>query len=394
MLVYRGDRSRDGAAVRAPADRVPARGGPGHAVHAGAAAARRDQERTRGGAASRSSSTSSRPRRTRSSRCSRSPASASAARGQNSGLAFVRLKRWDERKRARSTASQAIAGRAIGGLRADQATRWSSRSRRRRSASSATSSGFESSCRIAAALGHDALMRRATSCSAWPRRIRALTQRAPQRPRGHAAVQDRRRPGEGRRARACRSRDINATLAAAWGGAYVNDFIDAAGSSASTCRPTRRSACSPRTSTAGTCATAAARWCRSRRSHRALDLRLARARALQRLPGDADPGPGGAGRSSGEAMAAMERLAAQLPGRHRLRMDRPVLRGAAVGRAGAAAVRAVDPGRVPVPRRAVRELVDPVRRCMLVVPLGVARRAARGHAAAAWPTTCTSRSAC
>ena len=36
--------------------------------------------------------------------------------------------------------------------------------------------------------------------------------------------------------------------------------------SACTCRPTRRSACSPRISAAGTCATGPARWCRSRRS--------------------------------------------------------------------------------------------------------------------------------
>ena len=98
----------------------------------------------------------------------------------------------------------------------------------------------------------------------------------------------------------------------------------AAASSACTCRPTRRSACCPRTSTAGTCATRKGEMVPfSAFATARLELRLAAARALQRRAGvrrsRARPAPGV---SSGEAMDEMEELVGQAAAGHRPRVDR------------------------------------------------------------------------
>jgi multidrug efflux pump len=94
--------------------------------------------------------------------------------------------------------------------------------------------------------------------------------------------------------------------------------------------------------------------------------------------------------STGAAMAEMERLAAQLPAGFGYE-DRPVARGKAVRLAGLHPVRLLAAGGVPVPGRAVRELVIPLS-VMLVVPLGVLG-VLLGASCAGCPTTCTSRSA-
>ena len=122
----------------------------------------------------------------------------------------------------------------------------------------------------------------------------------------------------------------------------------------------------------------------------ALGHRRAADRALQRLSGDAHLGLGGAGlqlgRGDGRDGEARGAAAAGL----RLRMDRPVARGKARRRAGHHPVRLLDPGGVPVPGRAVRELDDPA----VGDPGGAAGRAGRAAgdlAARATRTTCTSR---
>ena len=94
----------------------------------------------------------------------------------------------------------------------------------------------------------------------------------------------------------------------------------------------------------------------------ALDLRLAAAGALQRRARDRDPGRAGAGRELRRGDGGDGAAGGAAAARHRPRVDGPVVRGAAVRRAGAAALRAVAARRVPVPRGAVRELVDPGRR--------------------------------
>jgi multidrug efflux pump len=76
--------------------------------------------------------------------------------------------------------------------------------------------------------------------------------------------------------------DVNATLAAAWGSAYVNDFIDKGRVKKVYLRLMRRTAWFRRTSTNGMCATRRATWCRFRCSRAPLELRLA---ALERFNG-------------------------------------------------------------------------------------------------------------
>ena len=71
-------------------------------------------------------------------------------------------------------------------------------------------------------------------------------------------------------------------------------------------------------------------------------------------------GQGAPGVSSGDAMNTIEQLAAQIPG-HQRRLGRPVLPGAAVVGAGADPLRRRADRRLPVPRRALRKLVDPGR---------------------------------
>ena len=106
--------------------------------------------------------------------------------------------------------------------------------------------------------------------------------------------------------------DINATLSATWGSRYVNDFIDQGRIEARVHAGRRASsACSPRTSAAGTCAMQGRDGAVLRVRDRALDVRLAEARALQRLSRRyAIQGAAAPGTSSGEAMDAMEQLAA------------------------------------------------------------------------------------
>ena len=98
------------------------------------------------------------------------------------------------------------------------------------------------------------------------------------------------------------------------------------------------------------------------------------------LPSLEIQGPPAPGVSSGKAMKAMEELAAKLPPGIGLDWTGLSYQEQLSERPGAAALRPVAADRLPVPRRAVRELVDPGR--------GAAGRAARhrrrgvrGHAA-------------
>ena len=81
-----------------------------------------------------------------------------AGNSQGSGMAFVRLKDWSQRKDP-SLKVQAVAGRAM--------REWSSPLCRPRSWSLATPPASTSSCRIAPASGTTPSSPRATSCSAW-----------------------------------------------------------------------------------------------------------------------------------------------------------------------------------------------------------------------------------
>ena len=126
----------------------------------------------------------------------------------------------------------------------------------------------------------------------------------------------------------------------------------------------------------------------------ALDLRLAAARALQRLVRRRDPGRGRAGRQLRRG-DGRDRAARRRSCRPASAMNGPACREQErlVRQPGDVALRDLDPGRVPVPRRALRELVDPARRHAVGADRHP-RRAGWPRCCSARPTTSTSRSAC
>ena len=303
MLVYRRCIvARAGAAVHAAADVVPARRGPGHAVRAGAAAARRDAGAARARCwQRRAATTCSNRRRTRSSRCSPSTASASPAAART--RARVRAAQGLGRAQgARDSRRRRVVGRAM------QARSRSIKDAHRSFAFDAAAdprarqrAGFDFELAgPRAALGHDALMAGAQPAA---RAARRRTRRSRRCARTASRTRRSSRSTSTRRRRARSAwRSATSTRRSRSPGARTTSTTSSTRRphrSACTCRPTRRSACSRRTSTAGTCATrsgddGAVLGVRDA----ALDLRLAEARALQRLPGGRDPGRAGAGHSS------------------------------------------------------------------------------------------------
>ena len=189
--------------------------------------------------------------------------------------------------------------------------------------------------------------------------------------------------------------DINQTLQTGWASTYVNDFIDrgrvkrvyvqgdptvahAAGGSEPLVRAQQH-----RASMVPFSAFGHGEWTYG-------PQKLARFNGVPAYQIQGAPAPG---HSSGEAMAAMEELVAKLPAGIGLEWNGLSYEENEVRFAGAAAVRAVARHRVPVPRGAVRELVDSGDGAAG----GAAGRARRRHRdawRAASPTTRTSRSAC
>jgi hydrophobe/amphiphile efflux-1 (HAE1) family protein len=145
------------------------------------------------------------------------------ARGQNAGVAFVRLKPWDERKGERLKAN-AVAARAQAAF-----------SRIKEAAVFAfvppavselgTARGFELQLQDRAGLGHDALM-------AARNQFLGLASKDPRlakvRPAGLDDTPQYKIDVDGQKATALGVSlgDVNATLSSTWGVQYVNDFID------------------------------------------------------------------------------------------------------------------------------------------------------------------------
>ena len=110
--------------------------------------------------------------------------------------------------------------------------------------------------------------------------------------------------------------DVNSTLSTAWGGRYVNDFIDRGRvkrvyvQGDAPYRAERRA-----TSTNGSCATTRAAWCPSRSFAQTswITTPTSSSRFLG-YPSFEISGQGAPGVSSGDAMNIMEQLATQIPG--------------------------------------------------------------------------------
>ena len=265
----------------------------------------------------------------------------------------------------------------------------------RRSPSSGTATGFDLMLQDRGGLGHEKLSRGARPAPRdgrqGPAPRRACGPTACRTCRSTRSTSTGRRPARS----ACRSARSRATSPTAFGSAYVDDFVQGgrvkrvyAQADAPVPHAAERPRPAPRPQQPGRARPALGR------RLRALGLRLAAARALQRRPGDEHPGRAGAGAQlrRGDAGDGGAR-SPKLPAGHRLRVDRPLLPGAHVRVAGRAALRLLDPRHLPGPRGALRELDG--------ADLDPARAAARRHRRRRWPprcaacrTTSTSRSAC
>jgi hydrophobe/amphiphile efflux-1 (HAE1) family protein len=146
-----------------------------------------------------------------------------ASRGQNTGVAFVRLKPWDEREGDRLAAS-AVAGRA---MRAFSTMKEANVFVFTPPAVTelGNANGFELQLQDRGDLGHDALL-------AARNQLLGLAQKDPRlakvRPAGLEDTPQFKIDVDHERAAALgiSLADVNATLSSTWGVAYVNDFID------------------------------------------------------------------------------------------------------------------------------------------------------------------------
>ncbi len=144
-------------------------------------------------------------------------------RGQNAGLLFIKLKDWEERPGPRNKV-QAIAGRAMARFsQIKDALVFAFAPPAVLELGNAT--GFDFELQDRANLGHDRLMaarNQVLAAAAKDKRLFAV------RPNGiddepqYTIVIDR----EKANAQSVSSADINATMSAAWGSAYINDFVD------------------------------------------------------------------------------------------------------------------------------------------------------------------------
>jgi multidrug efflux pump len=237
-------------------------------------------------------------------------------------------------------------------------------------------------------------MARATSCSAWRRRKAPTGAACAPTARRTRRSSTRHRPREGQRARGSPVADINDTLSTPGAAATSTTSSTAAASRRSTCRRMPPSACSPRTSSKWYVRNSAGPdgAVLGLRQH-ALDYGSPRLERYNGVPAMEIQGQPAPGVSSGDAMAAIERMAWRTAAAgHRLRMDRRLLPGAQAG-SQAPALYALSLLVVFLCLAALYESWSIPFACMLVVPLGMlgAVLAAPGSRAG---TTSTSRSAC
>ena len=144
-------------------------------------------------------------------------------RGQNSGLAFIRLKNWDERGEASQRAS-AVAGRAMGAFsKIKEATIFAVVPPAISELGNAA--GFQFQLQDRGGLGHEALMASRDQllglASKQPGLTRVRQGGLEDTPQYKIDVDQEKAVAFG-----LSLTDINATLQATWGGSYVNDFID------------------------------------------------------------------------------------------------------------------------------------------------------------------------
>jgi multidrug efflux pump len=231
--------------------------------------------------------------------------------GQNNGLAFVNLKDWDQRRRPDLKVS-AVAGRAMGyfsSFRNAMAFAFSPPA----VVELGNATGFDFQLQDRAGLGHEKLMEARNQLLGMAAQNPSLIA---VRPNGQEDTPEYRLDVDLAKAGALglTQSDINNTVQMAWGSAYVNDFIDKGrvkrvflqGDASSRMQPEDFNKWYVRNSNGDMVpfsAFASGRW-----TYGSPRLERYNGMASAEILGDAAPG-----RSSGEAMAEMEKMAAKLP---------------------------------------------------------------------------------
>jgi hydrophobe/amphiphile efflux-1 (HAE1) family protein len=235
----------------------------------------------------------------------------SGTRGQNAGQAFIRLRPWDERQGERLKAS-AVAARASAAF-----------SRIKEAAVFAVTppavmelgnaNGFELQLQDRGDLGHDGLMAARNQLLGMARKDPRL---AKVRPAGLEDTPEYKFDVDGQKASALgvSLADVNAMFSSTWGVAYVNDFIDKGRTKRVYMQADAPFRMQPED---------ADRWFVRNRSGEMVPFSafatgrwISGSPKLERFNGTSSLailGEPAAGRSSGDAMAAMEELAKQLP---------------------------------------------------------------------------------
>jgi HAE1 family hydrophobic/amphiphilic exporter-1/multidrug efflux pump len=233
------------------------------------------------------------------------------SRGQNAGVAFVRLKPWDERKTARLRAD-AVAARvqkAFSGFKQANVFVFTPPA----VTELGSANGFELQLEDRGNLGHDALMAARNQLLDLARKDQRLAKVRPSgledTPQFNVDVDQQKATALG-----VSLADVNQTLAATWGVAYVNDFMDKGRTKRVYMQADARFRMNPEDLD---------RWyVRNRQGDMVPFSAIASSHwtfgppKLERfngIPAMAIQGEPAAGRSSGDAMAAMEGIVAQLP---------------------------------------------------------------------------------
>ncbi len=143
--------------------------------------------------------------------------------GQNNGIAFINLKDWDERRDAAQHV-RAVAGRAMGALmQIKDAMAFAFAPPAMPELGTAT--GFDFFLTDNAGLGHDGLVAARNQLLGMASQSKKLANVRPNgqedQPQFHVDVDTQRAAAAG-----VSIADVNSTLAAAWGGQYIDDFLD------------------------------------------------------------------------------------------------------------------------------------------------------------------------
>ena len=277
--------------------------------------------------------------------------------GQNNGMAWINLKDWSERK-APELHADAIAGRAMAGL-----------SQIKDAFVFAfvpppipelgLSAGFAFFLKDNGGAGHEALTAARNQFLGAAAQSKLLANVRPNgqedTPQFHIDVDNERAAALG-----LATADINSTLSAAWGGQYIDDFVDRGRVKRVYIRADAPFRMTPDDFKLWSVRNAEGRmvpfsaFATSRWDYGS--PRLERYNGVQAMEIN---GQGAPGVSTGQAMAEVERLVEQLPAGFGVEWTAVSYQERRGRVADAPALCAVAPDRLPVPRRVVRKLVDP-----------------------------------